>query len=216
MKISNIAIFILFSFFIYNGLCWAQNPDDNTDLAARIGESIVNAQSKSISFTEMALQMIYNGGQNKFLGSYVDPEDYIVGPGDKFTISFVSDQPTDISCEINSDGWVFIKSVGKIQIGPVTLKEAIEKIRISTGELFAGSPFSTQLTEFRFVRVNVSGQVNNPGEFVINPRVDVMQALSMAGGTTAFAALKTLHTSLYQPHRQCKESLMTLSVQSLI
>jgi polysaccharide biosynthesis/export protein len=35
----------------------------------------------------------------------------------------------------------------------------------------------------------VLGQVNKPGEFIVNPRVDVMQALSMAGGTTAFAAL---------------------------
>ncbi len=30
--------------------------------------------------------------------------------------------------------------------------------------------------------------MNNPGEFVVNPRVDVMQALSMAGGLTAFAS----------------------------
>jgi polysaccharide export outer membrane protein len=31
--------------------------------------------------------------------------------------------------------------------------------------------------------------VNNPGVFVMNPRIDVLQALSMAGGGTAFAAL---------------------------
>jgi polysaccharide export outer membrane protein len=31
--------------------------------------------------------------------------------------------------------------------------------------------------------------VAHPGEFIVNPRVDVMQALSMAGGTTPFAAL---------------------------
>jgi polysaccharide export outer membrane protein len=35
----------------------------------------------------------------------------------------------------------------------------------------------------------VIGQVNRPGEFIMNPTVDVMQALSMAGGTTPFAAL---------------------------
>ncbi len=33
------------------------------------------------------------------------------------------------------------------------------------------------------------GQVTRPGEFIVNPRVDVMQALSMAGGGTAFASL---------------------------
>jgi polysaccharide export outer membrane protein len=34
--------------------------------------------------------------------------------------------------------------------------------------------------------------VQKPGEFIVNPRVDVMQALSMAGGTTPFAALSNI------------------------
>ncbi len=37
-------------------------------------------------------------------------------------------------------------------------------------------------------KVYVIGQVSKPGEFVVNPQVDVMQALSMAGGLTPFAA----------------------------
>ena len=37
-------------------------------------------------------------------------------------------------------------------------------------------------------KIYVIGQVNKPGEFVVNPQVDVMQALSMAGGLTAFAS----------------------------
>jgi polysaccharide export outer membrane protein len=38
----------------------------------------------------------------------------------------------------------------------------------------------------------VIGQVNNPGRFVMNPVLDVMQALSLAGGTTPFASLKNI------------------------
>ena len=36
-------------------------------------------------------------------------------------------------------------------------------------------------------KIYVLGQVNSSGEFIVNPRVDVMQALSVAGGTTPFA-----------------------------
>jgi polysaccharide export outer membrane protein len=43
--------------------------------------------------------------------------------------------------------------------------------------------------EIKGNKVYVIGQVNRPGEFIMNPTVDVMQALSMAGGTTPFAAL---------------------------
>ncbi len=48
---------------------------------------------------------------------------------------------------------------------------------------------TVSISEVKGNKVYVLGQVNKPGEFIVNPRVDVMQALSMAGGTTAFAAL---------------------------
>lgn len=38
-------------------------------------------------------------------------------------------------------------------------------------------------------KIYVLGEVNDPGEFVANRPIDVLQALSMAGGTTRFAAL---------------------------
>jgi polysaccharide export outer membrane protein len=41
-------------------------------------------------------------------------------------------------------------------------------------------------------KIYVIGQVNKPGEFIVNPSVDVMQALSMAGGTTPFAGLASI------------------------
>ncbi len=41
-------------------------------------------------------------------------------------------------------------------------------------------------------RIFVLGQVNRPGDFPFSRPVDVMQALSMAGGTTSFAALNDI------------------------
>jgi polysaccharide export outer membrane protein len=41
-------------------------------------------------------------------------------------------------------------------------------------------------------KVYVIGQVNRPGDYVVNPRVDVLQALTMAGGTTPFASLNDI------------------------
>jgi len=47
---------------------------------------------------------------------------------------------------------------------------------------------TVSVLEIRGNKVYVIGQVNQPGEFIVNPRVDVIQALSLAGGTTAFAS----------------------------
>ena len=35
--------------------------------------------------------------------------------------------------------------------------------------------------------VYIIGRVNNPGRFILNSNIDVMQALAMAGGLTPFA-----------------------------
>ncbi|MFH1699544.1 MAG: SLBB domain-containing protein [Candidatus Zixiibacteriota bacterium] len=192
MRLSNIGIFIIIASMLLNGIGMAQNSESNGDLATRIGESIVEAQKQSVSFAELALQMIYNSSQNKFLGNYVDPGDYIVGPGDVFTIYFVSDQEANISCEIKSDGRVFIKSVGQIYIGPVTMKEAIEKITSSAGELFSGSPFTIQLTEFRFVKVNVTGRIKNPGTYYAPATWRVSELIELAGGVTPTASIRNI------------------------
>ena len=48
---------------------------------------------------------------------------------------------------------------------------------------------TVSIQEIKGNKVYVIGQVNKPGEFIMNPSVDVMQALSMAGGTTPFASL---------------------------
>jgi polysaccharide export outer membrane protein len=42
-------------------------------------------------------------------------------------------------------------------------------------------------------RVYVIGKVNRPGEFPFSQPIDVMQALSLAGGTTSFATLDEIH-----------------------
>jgi polysaccharide biosynthesis/export protein len=41
-------------------------------------------------------------------------------------------------------------------------------------------------------RIYVLGRVNHAGEFTFNRAIDVMQAISLAGGTTPFAALNDI------------------------
>jgi polysaccharide export outer membrane protein len=48
------------------------------------------------------------------------------------------------------------------------------------------------ITDVAGNRIFVIGQVDNPGAFVMNPQLDVVQALSLAGGTTPFASLKNI------------------------
>ena len=48
------------------------------------------------------------------------------------------------------------------------------------------------IAEISGTKIYVIGQVNTPGQFVVNPKVDVIQALSIAGGMTPFAELNDI------------------------
>jgi polysaccharide export outer membrane protein len=51
-------------------------------------------------------------------------------------------------------------------------------------------------------QIFVVGKVNKPGQYPINRPVDVMQALSIAGGTTAFASLNKIQVLRRQGDKQ--------------
>jgi polysaccharide export outer membrane protein len=47
---------------------------------------------------------------------------------------------------------------------------------------------SVAVVRLNSYRIYVLGKVNRPGEFLVGHETDVLQALSLAGGTTPFAA----------------------------
>jgi polysaccharide biosynthesis/export protein len=51
-------------------------------------------------------------------------------------------------------------------------------------------------------QIFVIGKVNHPGPYPINRRVDVMQALSLAGGTTPFASIDNIRVLRRDGDRQ--------------
>ena len=65
-------------------------------------------------------------------------------------------------------------------------------------------------------RVYVIGQVTKPGAFVVNPRVDVMQAISMAGGTTPFASLGNIKIIRRTDAARRRRCLSTITMCSTV
>jgi polysaccharide export outer membrane protein len=63
--------------------------------------------------------------------------------------------------------------------------------------------YTVTVQEIKGNKVYVIRQVTKPGQFIVNPRVDVMQALSMAGGNTPFALLSNIVICVVRaPHRR--------------
>lgn len=117
---------------------------------------------------------------------------YKIQPGDLLFVSVWKEPELQKEVLVRPDGAVSFPLAGEIN----TRGKTVEELRIElTGLLSRYIPdlvVTVSVLEINGNKVFVIGQVNNPGEFIVNPRVDVIQALSMAGGTTPFADLKNI------------------------
>lgn len=117
-----------------------------------------------------------------------DP-DYRVQPGDVLSVSVWKEPDLQKPTLVRPDGSFSFPLVGEVNARGKSVAD-LNKILTERLARYISDPVVTvSVQEIKGNKVYVIGQVNKPGEFIVNPSVDVMQALSMAGGTTPFAAL---------------------------
>lgn len=117
---------------------------------------------------------------------------YAVKPGDTLKISVWKEAELSGPVLVTPDGGFSFPLVGQIDARNKSVTE-IQGLIVERLKKFIADPVVTVgLQEIRGNKIYVLGQVNKPGDFVVNLRVDVLQALSMAGGTTPFASLNNI------------------------
>lgn len=119
-------------------------------------------------------------------------EAYKIQPGDLLFISVWKEPELQKEVLVRPDGAISFPLSGEINSREKTVEELRIELASRLSRYIPDLVVTVSVLEINGNKVFVIGQVNNPGEFVVNPRVDVMQALSMAGGTTPFADLKNI------------------------
>lgn len=119
-------------------------------------------------------------------------EAYEVQPGDILFISVWKEPELQKEVLVRPDGAISFPLSGEINSRNKTVEELRVELTDRLSRYIPDLVVTVSVLEINGNKVFVIGQVNEPGEFVVNPRVDVMQALSMAGGTTPFADLKNI------------------------
>ena len=114
---------------------------------------------------------------------------YTINPGDTLSVSVWKEPDLSGPVLVRPDGTFSIPLAGQIDGRDKTVAQLQQLIAQRLHKYIADPVVTVSVQDVKGNKVYVIGQVSKPGEFVVNPRVDVMQALSMAGGTTPFAAL---------------------------
>lgn len=117
---------------------------------------------------------------------------YTVNPGDILEISIWKEEDLQKQVMVRPDGYFSFPLTGDIRAEGRTIEDVRREVANGVARFVPDPVVSVAILEPRGSKVYVIGQVNHPGEFPAVRFVDVVQALSMAGGTTPFAQLDNI------------------------
>ncbi|MBK5970785.1 MULTISPECIES: polysaccharide biosynthesis/export family protein [Thiorhodovibrio] len=118
---------------------------------------------------------------------------YGLQPGDIILISIWGEEGLDRPVLVGPDGRISFPLVGNLQAGGRTVEELTGIIAKRVSRYVPNPLVTVSLQDIPGNRIYILGRVNKPGDFVIGRDVQVMQALAMAGGLTAFADRKSIN-----------------------
>jgi len=116
--------------------------------------------------------------------------DYKIHPGDKLTIG-VYDDPKLLPLEITvaPDGKISYPMVGILTAAGKTVEQIRSELEVRLKKYISDPIATVIVTDVKGNVVYVIGQVLKPGSITMNPTINVLQALSIAGGANPYAKL---------------------------
>ena len=126
-------------------------------------------------------------------GARADEDGYRINGGDLLHISVYGEQNLNQDVPVQPDGGIAFPLVGNLNVRGMTLKELQGKVanQLRDSQYFPNltdNEVTVSMVKATGNSVSVVGQVKQPGTFAYDTQLDVMQALSLAGGLTPFAS----------------------------
>jgi polysaccharide export outer membrane protein len=118
--------------------------------------------------------------------------EYRIGPEDVLHISVWKEDDLDRKVLVRPDGGVSFPLVGDIQVSGRTPLEVQDEIRSRLARYVPDAEVTVSVDKISGYTIFVLGEVNKPGQFTLGRYVDVVQALTLAGGTTPYASERNM------------------------
>jgi len=114
------------------------------------------------------------------LDAPVDPKEYIVGPGDNYSLNIWISPPLNFQLSVTPEGTIIIPTVGEVYAAGLRLEEAKKKVVAEVKKRYISSDASFTLLTPRLVLVAVSGTVLNEGSMFLQSTERVEAAVALA------------------------------------
>lgn len=117
---------------------------------------------------------------------------YKILPGDVLQVSVWKEPDLQLDLLVRPDGAISFPLAGEISTRGRSVSDIQAELTRRLARYITEPVVTVSIREVLGNKIYVIGQVNDPGTFIVNPQVDVLQALAMAGGTTPFAELDNI------------------------
>ena len=119
-------------------------------------------------------------------------ERYRIQPGDVLMISVWKEQDLQGEVLVQPDGGLSFPLAGEVMAAGKSVADLRTELATRLEHYIPKPVVTVAVRTIGGNRIYVLGKVTRPGEYPFSKPVDVMQALSLAGGTAPFAALNDI------------------------
>lgn len=113
---------------------------------------------------------------------------YLLGPEDILKVAVWKDEQLTQELVVRPDGMISFPLIGEVQASGRTVEDVRSEIALRLTKFLPNPNVTVTVLKVLSYRIYVLGRVNKPGEYQAGHHTDVLQALSMAGGLTPYAA----------------------------
>jgi polysaccharide export outer membrane protein len=127
-------------------------------------------------------------------GATIDPETYVIGPQDVLQITVWKEPEMSMSSvPVRPDGNISLPLLNDIQAAGLTPIQLSAVLAQKLQKLVQDPKVTTVVTAVNSKRIFVLGEVMKPGPIAMLPEMNVLQALSIAGGFSQYANTKKVY-----------------------
>jgi len=117
---------------------------------------------------------------------------YIIQPGDVLFITVWKEKDLQAEVTVRPDGGLNFPLAGEIMGSGNTIEQLQKDIATKLTKYVPDPVVTIAIKQSSGNKIYVVGKVNRPGDYVAIRNMDVMQALSMAGGPTPYASVNNI------------------------
>jgi protein involved in polysaccharide export with SLBB domain len=121
--------------------------------------------------------------------------DYVIGPGDNFTIHLWGKAEETYSATVTREGRIILPRLGTLNVNGLTLAELNSYLAKKFKEYYPEFEMSITMGTLRSVEIFVVGEARNPGTYSVSSLSTAITAISTAGGPSKNGSLRNIKIS---------------------